>query len=350
MENNRENKILIDWLAFTLHDISLDEVVTLLGFNHILGSFNSIASGQKGYHDCLYYESISIHYNGKPEQGIHVNMSGQGCRAFETYSSYGDWDQLIPVLLSYPKTKITRLDVAYDDFHNYLPIEIIADCVHHGEWSSPASIRWWKSEYSSDGTSAYIGSPRSRIRFRFYDKAAEQRKDYQWSRLEIQMRDEQATQFLILLYSSNISLVDMYFGTINKYIRFINRDSTRTNTCSVKDWWQSFLATDKVVKLWSPGIEYNIGRLKYNIEQRWGNAIQAYINCFGVSNLLSELDENKPLSDMPEHYKRLVLGYAKDFESSHVLKERKLATGEDILEVMDIPERITNIIEELGGD
>lgn len=348
MSEYRENKILFDWLAFTVHNLTLDELITLLGFNDVLGDFTDI-KGNNGYQDGLYYNSISIYYNGKPNQGIHVNMSGQGCRAFESYSAYGDFNQLIPVILSLDKSKITRLDVAYDDFNGLLPIDLIVDSVRHNEWTSPASVRWWEAVYSSVGTSCYIGSPGSRIRFRFYDKAAEQKKDYQWTRLEIQMRDEQATAFLHRLYDDKLSISDVFFGVVNNYVRFINRDSSRTNTCSVKSWWSDFIQSGVNVKLWSPGIEYNIGRLKYNVENRWGNAIQTYLNCFGYLELQSNLDVNKPIVSLPMHYRKMLFNYAKEYQDSHALRERKLSSGESFYEVFEIPQCLEDAVIKLGG-
>lgn len=122
-EQNRDNKILFDWFAFTVHDLSLDEVFNLLGFSNLISDFITM-SGSNGYKDRYYFDSISIHYNGHPGQGIHVNMSGQGCRAFETYSDYHDWMELF-LRLSQLKYKICRLDVAYDDFKSLLPINVI---------------------------------------------------------------------------------------------------------------------------------------------------------------------------------------------------------------------------------
>ncbi len=350
MPDFTENKIIFDWLAFTVHEMSVDEVITMLGFNEILGDFTAI-KGNNGYQDGLYFESISIYYNGKSNQGVHVNFSGKGCRAFESYSAYGDFDQLIPALLSLKRTKITRLDVAYDDFCNFLPINDIVDSVKCGEWTSPASVRWWEAVYSSVGTSCYIGSPGSRIRFRFYDKAAEQKKDYQWTRLEIQMRDEQATAFLHSLYDNNdITISDIFFGVVNNYIRFIYRDSTRTNTCTTKEWWLDFLEHGTKVKLWSPGIEYNIGRLKYNVENRWGSAIQTYLSCFGPLELQAQLNQNKPITELPVNYRKMLFQYAKDWQDTHALRERKLASGEEYYEVFEIPKSLEDAVLKLGGD
>ena len=262
--------------------------INLIGFSKLIGEFVN-GRGYNGYQDRLYFESISIHYNGKDNQGIHIEMSGQGCRAFETYSELNDFDELFHNIFSCVKYKITRLDIAYDDFNSLLPISEIVDSVRNDEWLSPANMQWWESVYSSAGLSCYIGSPKSKIRFRFYDKAAEQGKDYQWTRLEIQLRDVDATFFLQKYYFDKMDLSELFFGLVNRYIKFINIDNSRKTRCTQKKWWSDFLETDNVVKLELPGIEYNIGNLLNTID-RAGNSIQTYINMFGVSELLTLLN------------------------------------------------------------
>ena len=51
-EQNRDNKILFDWFAFTVHDLSLDEVFNLLGFSNLISDFISM-SGSNGYNIIL---------------------------------------------------------------------------------------------------------------------------------------------------------------------------------------------------------------------------------------------------------------------------------------------------------
>lgn len=340
------NRIIIDWFAFTVHQLTVDEVFIMLGLQDSLGSFQEM-NGHDGYKDRLFFNGISVYFNGHQNQGIHVNMSGQGCRAFETYSDYRDFHDLMQAVLSLDKSKISRLDVAYDDFNNFLPIDEIASCVRSGDWTSSAGARWWEVNYSSVGCSVYIGSPQSRIRIRFYDKAAEQKVEYNWNRCEIQLRDEQATEFTKKLINQSIS--SLYFGVINNYIRFIDRKSNiNISRCKVFDWWQSFLETNDKVKLWSPGIIYNVARLKQNVEERWGNAIQTYISLFGVFSLQKALNDLKPVSELPEQYKKILIEYIDDFKSNQRIKEVNL--GDCVIEeVIDIPKKLENVLNELDS-
>lgn len=342
----RDNRIIIDWLAFTVHNLKVNEVITMLGLNDCLGNFQEM-KGHDGYKDRLFFNGISVFYNGHEKHGIHVSFSGQGCRAFESYSEYGDFIMLLSAVLSLPKSKLTRLDVAYDDFKGLLDLNIISYCIKNGQWTSSAGVRWWEVVYSSVGLSSYIGSPQSRIRIRFYDKAAEQKVDYFWSRCEIQLRDEQATEFSKKLIFDNFTINSLYFGVLNNYIRFVDKNSNSNITrCKNFVWWDEFLETKEAVKLWTPGITYNIARLRQNVEERWGNAIQTYLSLFGYTLLQKNLDEIKPVSDLPVQYKKIILDYAHNFRENSRMQEITI-DNHTIELVNDLPKKLERVLDEL---
>lgn len=83
---SRKNAILIDWLSFTTTEYSPNELIELLGMDKLLWENRS---GFYGYRERLWCGSISIHFGGSEKMGVLVEMSGQGCRTFE---SVGDCD------------------------------------------------------------------------------------------------------------------------------------------------------------------------------------------------------------------------------------------------------------------
>ena len=96
--NVRDNRIIFDWLAFTIHNLDVNEVILMLGLNDCLGNFQEM-KGHDGYKDRLFFNGISIYFNGHENQGIHICFSGQGCRAFESYSEYADFNMLLSAVL-----------------------------------------------------------------------------------------------------------------------------------------------------------------------------------------------------------------------------------------------------------
>lgn len=78
-----DNYICYDYLSFTSKIDSVNSIAALLGLSDL--SFETI-KGFYGYRDRLYFDGISIHFNGRPGMGVCVEMSGHGCRNFEKYS------------------------------------------------------------------------------------------------------------------------------------------------------------------------------------------------------------------------------------------------------------------------
>lgn len=81
-----ENIVIYDWLSFTSKAHSPEELISALGLAHVPWAETK---GAKGYRDRKYFSCISVHYNGRADMGVWVEMSGQGCRTFESLSSVG---------------------------------------------------------------------------------------------------------------------------------------------------------------------------------------------------------------------------------------------------------------------
>ena len=81
--DSEKDIVLYDWLSFTTKTHTPEEIIEALGLTHV--PFQEI-KGAHGYRDRKYFSSISIHYNGRDDMGVWCEMSGQGCRTFETLS------------------------------------------------------------------------------------------------------------------------------------------------------------------------------------------------------------------------------------------------------------------------
>ena len=91
-----ENKIIFDWLSFTvkthrvdvngvlLQEISEKDLISLLGLENV--EFEELPGimGIHGFKMRLYSNSITIHYDSSLVDYMCVVMSGQGCSAFES--------------------------------------------------------------------------------------------------------------------------------------------------------------------------------------------------------------------------------------------------------------------------
>lgn len=289
-----ENCLLIDWLSFTSKIDDVMSIMDLLGFEP--SAFQTI-KGMHGYHDREYYDGVSIHYGGRDE--VWVEMCGEGCRVFETFG-HGDWNRLFSVLLSDSSYHITRLDVAFDDHTGIFDIIRIADDCQAGNFVS--RWRWWSVTRSSDGISVYHGSPRSDARLRIYDKAAEKGREEHWIRVELQLRDDRAFQFI--QQSLDMSLGELFSGVLAQYVRYVVPDQADSNRWrwDMQDYWSAFLGGAKRISLYvAPGVEYNFHNLERYVVDQAGAAVAAYIRIVGAEEYFAVVEKKLGSSRNPKY-------------------------------------------------
>lgn len=289
-----KNCVLIDWLSFTSKIDDVMSVMDLLGFEP--SAFQTI-KGMHGYRDREYYDGLSIHYGGRDE--VWVEMSGQGCRVFESYG-HGDWLRLFAVLMMDDAYHITRLDVAYDDHEGLLDISRIAADCEAGNFVS--RWRWWSVVKSSDGIAVYHGSPKSDARLRIYDKAAEKGREEHWIRVELQLRDDRAGEFI--RQSLDKPLGELFSGVLAQYIRYVvpNEADSNNRRWETADYWAAFLGDAQRISLYvAPGVEYNFSNLeRYAVDQA-GAAVAAYIRIVGVEEYVAVVEAKLGSSRNPKY-------------------------------------------------
>lgn len=293
--------ILYDWLSFTLKRDNSRVITAMLGMDYVPWSSTK---GARGYRDRLYFNGISVHFNGRPDMGIWCEMSGQGCRAFETLSKLpGDkWQALFTAVVE-NKANVTRLDVAGDDHSGMLDINELIQDTRRKEYVSKSD--YWEILESSKGQTLQFGSPQSDILIRIYDKAAERHcnEGEHWIRCELQLRRERAIAFTQL----GMDIGKSYTGVLVNYLRFVEpmpEDSNRWRW-PIKPYWGEFLSWANAVQLYqAPGLEYNFDRCENYVVRQAGNAIDAYIQIRGVNGFLDAI-KKRPVMRNPK-YDRLV--------------------------------------------
>ena len=287
-----ENVVLRDWLTFTSKTLDPYQVVEALGLSKC--NWTNI-KGFYGYQDRLYFGNISIHYNGREDMGVCCEMSGQGCRNFEDLSTLpGKWDDLFQ-WIRVNDLHVTRYDVAYDDHTGVLDIGKVKDDVEQQNYIS--RFRSWKVTNSNKGLDVQIGSFKSDILVRIYDKAAERGYDdgRHWVRVEMQLRDDRAGAFLDL----SEPLGEAFAGVLLNYLRFVSPSETDSNKrrWPTATYWDDLLGDVAKIRLYTaPGGEYNVERCKHYVVDMAGNAIAALIEvCGGIDEFEVLIDNRRCL-------------------------------------------------------
>lgn len=300
--NTQENIILFDWFSFSSKIDSIQTIKELLGLDDPSIAFQQIG-GMHGYKDRLFFDGISIHYNGSEKMNLQntvwVEMSGQGCRAFEQYSSHKDWLLILSLLLAdLDSYNITRCDIAYDDWSGILDIyQLNSEAEKHNVVTKFRDYGVDKSHVKDDIT-VYFGSKKSAVLFRCYNKAAERGKSDEiehWLRFEMQLRDEYALKFLQNFFKSG-NLGKTFTGVVNHYLRFVKPSRSDINKArwSTRPWWQRFINNVEKIPLYtSKGTDYNEYKLHEYVINNAGNAVDTFITIFGKDRLISDLKKRR---------------------------------------------------------
>lgn len=293
-----KNRILIDWFTFTTRKDSLSKIFDVIGISE--DNFIDIHKGYNGYKSSLYFEGISICYDGSKwiddkgnlhDMGIMVNMCGKGCRAFEDNSKKTFKELFEYIVARLDDYNITRLDVAFDDFKQVLDINKIADDVFKKNYVSRfrnISVNWSRSE-DIEGYTIYFGSEKSDLMYRMYDKKAEQKiidDSMHWIRFEMQCRNIHAQTFVELI-CQDFDVSEVFFNTLNNQLRFVvpSADSNKRRW-AIAPYWEKFLQYKGVMSLYkAPGQEYDDDNV-INYLNTYSAALYTLCSAYGIEFLL----------------------------------------------------------------
>lgn len=287
--------ILFDWITFSTKELSATEVIEFLGME--IDGF-AIRKGFYNYSDRYFYDGVSVHFDDEREE-VCCEMSGQGCRTFESFG-HGAWDSLLEWISE--KGNLTRLDIAFDDHEGLLDLEVIATATHMGHYVS--RVQDHEVIYTKrKGITVYLGSQKSERYLRFYDKAKERNREEEghWVRMEMQLRDVHARSFAQFL--TKMTMGEALAGVVAGFVRFAD-PSGDGNKCRWKTsaWWSDFIGTVEPLSTYeNPGTEYNYFSLeRYGIHQA-GATIAALCEIIGEEQLLDEVRKQLARSKNPKY-------------------------------------------------
>ena len=337
---------LIDWLTFTdfLHSTP-QEVMSFLGLPEDKIPWVYDQRFRNGYPEHYFWNNITISFGADDERwyddpnkvrhdmGICVNLSGQGCRAFETEG--GDWMHLfkrfqgdIPwsavkenavdfcrVFKKDRRFNVTRLDLAFDDHNDLIDIRRVELDVRERNYVSKSTKTeiLWSDDQDNDiqGLSVGIGSKKSLVYVRIYDKAAERGyKDRHWVRVELQLRDDRALVAMasILHYRHVGRTVS---GILANYVTFRTPTAdTNKSRWPVAYYWQRVIGTMEKISLWiSPGEPYNIHKSEHWLKKQYGQLIVTLSEIQDPGQLIEDCRKIYPPRELSKKYRQIVDDY-----------------------------------------
>ena len=157
--------------------------------------------GRYGYRKSYAFGNINVLFDVKnKDMGVCLELLGQGCDEMRILTKS---DSIFYDLLKFEKAdkvRLTRIDIAADDFNGFLDMEVIQLKVDRNEvWSNLQDKTVTKGLDKTPGHTIYIGSAKSNCRIRIYDKGAQMKTEYPWIRVELVLNPRRTWRVRILL-------------------------------------------------------------------------------------------------------------------------------------------------------
>lgn len=328
----KNNVFLIDWLTFVAFGETVDFLKALLGLDSPSIPWEVEEKFRNGYPMQCYWNGITFSYGADDEKyykdpskarndmGICVNLSGTGCRCFETYGN-GDWFHLFSYLFRntdyvaesqhiFKRYNITRLDLAYDDHNGILDINQIERDTRDRNYTSRSKYSEivWSDNQNDDihGLTIQIGSDKSDVKIRIYNKAAERGfKDRHWIRTELQLRSDRAKNAAAqLVLNKHIGRITS--GILRNYLLFRTPSSdSNISRWPIADYWDSLILDMQRISLWAaPGEEYNFANTEYWLFKQYGAALSVISELHDPYYVCQQARKLYPVSDLPPKYQK----------------------------------------------
>ena len=358
--NDLEQFILFDWFQATIFPLAPERVgdyrnFSINLFHQLFGIDNNELifeyKGINGYNASLVYKNIYIMYNTfRYDMGIHIKMSGQGCRDFESLNL--DYFEFFKKLLRY-EVNINRIDISIDDFSNkYFDLNKLVHYISHGsvcsKFLSVINIKKTKlSDFSSLGHTLQFGSKASNIQVTFYDKLKERESQNvivasnikYWVRTEVRFRHERAREVIDNILNDNNNVNRVIKSILREYISFKDLFSKDSNISRRSEaiWWLDFLENVDKLKLTNYLPENSITK-----KENWINESTAKSNLLVY---LSKLD-NLKLDDYSQEYisRLLAIGLEKfNFNDLKIINNYRLSEHLEPFTMQEIKDYINDL-------
>lgn len=299
------NCYLIDWFSASCVLDDFFDIFDILGFGlDVVSSFQD-GYGHHGFGKSMHFEGIFVYYQyytGEPR--VWIEMSGTGCRTFETYTDGKTFLDLFRLSVgSEPFFSLLRVDFAYDIYDDpflYDRMKSARDsgCIissfDQSEINETIKLKGGEAVPQYLGRTMYFGSKSSEIRFRLYDKRLELKRDDvdSWFRFELLFRRLSALDFVtnyVRAVDTGCSVGDVFTAFVGDRISVRERNFADSNyrRWAVADWWLRFVNTSLTIKhIEVKDQSYNVLNAMYLASNMYGNTFDVLLQTIGVDELV----------------------------------------------------------------
>lgn len=298
----------VDWLSFSVtpkNGSSCEEIIIkiITKLDYQLDDFELIAG--RYFYNCgltlgnyinIYYDDQKKEVSKYSAKNVLFVFTGQGSTDLakhlgQIYDSQ-NWQVVWLRFFKWLKAinaKVTRIDLALDDYHGILNFDRMERKLKAGEYRSSKRrynvLKQLDTAGNIKGRSIYVGQSRSKVSktgsyfVRFYDKYAEYKdkaavmpKEVEdvttgggthiWQRYEIQFNKGKAQKLVNEVLAVG-SIPEVYRAVMRNIIEFLKKPRKGANKArwEVTDWWEVFLDGAGKATLSDPERDLDLGRL-----------------------------------------------------------------------------------------
>lgn len=252
---------VLDWLEFTYKRPSEEGYCIFDSFledfpeiDALFDEMKLLDHGMHGYTNCFTFtDDFMIWFNPDHEEmGVHVVFPGHGmyklCEIFNLpgLEDFADAKALFDIL-SNRHCKVTRIDIAYDDFEKVITPHDYNNFMSNGRIRTRARCWSFISSGQRVGGTFYLGR-RGNDRFiRIYDKDFESDGKINSIRYEFELRGDWASKIIDLVSRSDkfyfSDLIQNYMEVVEEYDTEGSRDVvySRKYRSNLDEKWEKFL-------------------------------------------------------------------------------------------------------------
>lgn len=222
----------IDWLSFTVKNLEIEEILKTLDTSELM----PLKKGKLGYKRGYLYHTAYILYDGMENMGIHVDIPSSSLFIAHHFL-------LNPSLQN--KVDFTRIDLACDAKNVSFYDNAAIACALQNYKTRRKKRSEIKSHDTNNnkltGRTIYFGSRTSDTFLRIYDKALEEGAKEDWTRIELEIKGDNAKILASKIANQN-SIGHTFCGILKNYINFIDRSASKNiSRCPNLEFWDDLL-------------------------------------------------------------------------------------------------------------
>lgn len=298
----------VDWLQLTENDEFGDHLS--LSRSNIWKFLTRLGYQEEDFEECapryfynsgitlgrylsIFYDDLTREVNQYSPKNVLFQFTGQGSTdlALKLSKYYGsnDFEKVWRNFFDYfdiYRVKVTRLDIALDDFNGVLNFDQMERKLKRKEFRSSKRVYQIIKSHETDGKvkgeTIYFGKRKKHqdgFLVRFYDKYAEYKSKgdilptqvenmitgegtHKWQRYEIELHGAACKNFIDKVLSGS-SFGLLYKGLMRNCVEFLRASRTIKNKSywQVCEWWEKFLEGAEKCSVTEPERDLDLGRL-----------------------------------------------------------------------------------------